>query len=259
MLGLASSIKKTAEGYPQYRSRASCTFTETGSDYIKFSNHTDFQVNSSDFSVSGWIKITADASGVSNEDGTMIFSAGSGSSPRGGFWLYYLDSTNDNEKFAILTDTGSASGTLVGNADIDHNIWYHVVATYDVSTTTAILYIDGAQDATSDDVAAPSQYTGDVFIGSKDGDAIDAIMCEVIFWKGTILTAAQVKGLYNNGRPRYGLTCERDTIKGYWKLNASDDTGSNNVLDSSGKTHHGTTSGLASADFDTTDVPKEPK
>ena len=43
--------------------------------------------------------------------------------------------------------------------------------------------------------------------------------------------------------------------RGYWKLNASDDTGSGNVIDSSGNGRNGTTSGLASGDFDTTDVP----
>ena len=60
-LGLCSNISKTSEGYPQYRTKTSCTFAAGDSDKVEVANHADLQVNSSDFSFSGWVKFTVDA------------------------------------------------------------------------------------------------------------------------------------------------------------------------------------------------------
>ena len=103
-------------------------------------------------------------------------------------------------------------------------------------------------------MSGESVTSGSLDLGHANSTYGSGTSTELSTWRAA-LTASQVAGLYNNGRPRHGLSCERDTIKGYWRLNADDDTGSNNVIDYSGNGRHGTTSGLASGDFDTTDVP----
>ena len=97
-LGLCSNISKTSEGYPQYRTKTSCTFAAGDSDKVEVANHADLQVNSSDFSFSGWVKFTVDASGVDNEDGYCVMQAGTyGSAGNGngrGFYLFYYDAAH---------------------------------------------------------------------------------------------------------------------------------------------------------------------
>ena len=260
-LGLCSNISKTSEGYPQYRTKTSCTFAAGDSDKVEVANHADLQVNSSDFSFSGWVKFTVDASGVDNEDGYCVMQAGTyGSAGNGngrGFYLFYYDGGGDYERFQFFTNNSSSTSTNVTSDELVHDTWYHVVATYDVSSTTGRLYVNGSEVSAGANTSmiAPEQYTDTVYIGGSSTNYINAKQSEIVFWKGTVLSQAQITGLYNNGRPRHGLSCERSTIKGYWKLNASDDTGSGNVIDSSGNGRNGTTSGLASGDFDTTDVP----
>ena len=254
MLGLASTIQKTAEGYPQYRTRNSCTFTAGSEELITLGTPgSDFRVDGKDWAVSGWIKFTDDASSVANTDGNILLNAGSATA---GIVINYLDLVGDDEKFTVVTaDSGGADAHL-DTTNLAHDTWYHFVATYDATETTSKVYVNGALSSTKTDLDAPAAYSGTVDIGSDSGDYISAIECELIFWKEILLSAAQIEGLYNNGRPRNGLSCERDKIIGYWRLNAVDDTGSNNVIDYSGNGHHGTTSNLSSGDFDTTDVPK---
>jgi hypothetical protein len=257
MLGLANTIQKTAGGYPQYRTRNSVTLN-ADNEYIAVAGHADWQVNGEDFSVSGWIKFTADATSVSNEDGVVIFDGTDEDSPVNGFYIKYKDDANDDEKIQVKHFHASSSPVLNGSTNIAHNTWYNVVYTYKNSTTTGTLYLNGAVDGTDTSFNTPDDVNTDdeIEIATSSSDEADTIVCEVVFWKGITLSAAQVVGIYNNGRPKNGLSCERSYIKGYWKLNADDATGSSNVVDSSGNSHHGTAgSAVADGDFDTTDVP----
>jgi hypothetical protein len=257
MLGIASRL--TSSSYPEYRTRTSTEFADTSNNSIEFTNHADFRFKDSDFSFSGWVKFTADATSTTNKDSRVVVDFGN--QTNGGVELYYNDSTGDNEKIYVLMgkedgEGGSEASNLTSATDIDHGQWYHFAFTYDDSATTGKLYIDGALDTTKTDQGPIEDNTASTFVIGGAHDAVDALQCEIIVWKGITLSASQILGVYNNGRPRHGLSCERSYIKGYWKLNADDDVGSNNVLDSSGNGHHGTTeSNFASGDFDKTDVP----
>ena len=260
-LGLCSNISKISEGYPQYRTKTSCTFAAGDSDKIEVANHVDLQVNSSDFSVSGWVKATVDASGVDNEQGYCIMQAGlhgtTGNGNGRGFYLFYYDGGGDHERFQFYTNNSSSNSTVITSDEVTHDTWYHVVATYDTSSTTGRLYVNGSEVSAgaNTSMAAPEFYGASIYIGGSSTNYINAKQSEIVFWKGVVLSPAQITALYNNGRPRHGLVCERSSVKGWWKLNSDDDTGSGNVIDSSGNGRNGTTSGLASGDFDTTDVP----
>ena len=259
MLGLASTIQKTYEGYLQYRTRNSVTMN-ANNEYIYLAGHSDFRVNATDFSVSGWTKFTADASSGSGETGITLMDALDGSDPKNGFKIRYLDSSGDNETIRVYHYFSSSSGNVDSTTNLTHDTWYHIVYTYDYSATTGTIYLNGAVDCTPNtSLTTPDDFTvigNNIEFGTASDEETDVITCEIGFWKGTCLSAAQVAGIYNNGRPRNLLGIERDTLKAYWRLNAKDETGSNNVIDYSGNTHHGTTgSAVADGDFDTTDVP----
>ena len=257
MLGIGSSITTKKNGKPRHLSKTSCTFTDSSSDFIVVSNHADLQVATgggvgSDFSLSFWIKLTEDASGTSNKDGYIGLKAGQFRS--GGFYMQYDDASGDDESIALFTSTASAQASVSSNTDLDHNVWYHIAATYDVSTTTGKIYVDGVLSATNTSQTAPTQYTGDVHVGSSDTASkfVSSITQDVAFWKGAILSADEVYNLFT--RVSDPSQTQGKYLKAWWTLNAKSATGSNNVLDEMG-THHGTTSGLADSDFDTADEP----
>ena len=260
-LGVSNSLSKG--GFPQYRTRHSVTLDGSDGQYITAAGHADFQLNAVDFSVSGWIKFTEDASEVNNEDGLCIFSAVDAESSVSGFKILYVDESGDDERIYVYHYHPSglnASTTIHAGAtvDWDHNIWYNIVYTYNATTSIGTLYSNNVVIKAKTGVTTPDNIATSVAvsIAGADADEISAKMCEIGFWKGICLSASQVAGIYNNGRPRNLLGVEREYLKGYWRLNAKDDTGSNNVIDYSGADHHGTTgSDLVSGDFDTTDVP----
>ena len=271
MLGLISKVKPTTEGYPQYRTRNSATLDGNDGQYITAAGHADFQLNNVNFSVSGWIKFTEDATSSTDKDGVSIFSALDAESSVNGFVIKYEDQSSDNEYLRAQHFMGGSSKQIAAtDNNLADNIWYHFVYTYEILDTesspyegTGRVYIDGSIAKTVVEVKTPDNIATSVAasIASANADEVAAKMCEIGFWKGICLSASQVSGIYNNGRPRNLLGVEREYLKGYWRLNAKDDTGSNNVIDYSGADHHGTTASgsgndLVSGDFDTTDVPK---
>ena len=253
MLGISSSFSN--KNAIRRTSGTSATFTDSDSDYISLSNHADFQVKSaagvaSDFSVCGWIKIGEDATGTSNKDGYIILKAGAF---RGnGFYIDYKDDSSDDEHFRVVTNTGG-SDNMESTTNIAHNTWYHFAFTYDVSSTTGKIYIDGELDKTDTGLTAPGQYTGDIHVGSSNTGSkfVSAVQSEIAFWKGTLLSADDIIEIYD-GAPDLKLFAPLPTA--YWLLDEKSASGSDNVIDEM-ETHHGTSSGLADADFDTVDSP----
>jgi len=232
-------------------SRFTTTFTSGSSDYVVVANHADLQVTdtggANDFSIAFWIKLTVDASSTSNLDGYIGMKAGAF---RGhGFYMRYDDAAGDDESIQLVCNTGSASQNVSTDTDLVHDNWYHIAATFDQSATTGKIYVDGSLSATNASLNVPTQYTGDIHIGSSNTDSefVSSITSELVFWKGTVLDAESIFGLTEASQ---NLKYFRPAPTAYWKFNEDSATGSNNVIDEMG-THHGTSSGLADADFDT--------
>ena len=236
------------------------TFVSGSSDYIVVSNDASLQVTDAggakDFSVSFWIKLTVDASSTSNKDGYIGLKAGQFRS--GGFYMQYDDASGDDESIALFTSTASAQASVSSNTDLDHNVWYHIAATYDVSTTTGKIYVDGVLSATNSSLVNPTQYTGDIHIGSSNTSSkfVSSVTSDIAFWKGVVLPAETISLLSSRSisPPEAGdLSTSGNLLKGWWRLDRLSATGSNNVLDESGNDNHGTSSGLADSDFQTND------
>ena len=256
MLGMGSSVTSKG-GFLHSEKNTSTTFVSGSSDYIVVSNDATLQVtdaaSAKDFSVSFWIKLTVDASSTSNKDGYIAIKAGAFRS--NGFYMWYDDASGDDESIKLICNTGSASQNVATDTDLDHNVWYHIAATYDVSATTGKIYVDGTLSATNTSLNVPTQYTGDVHVGSSNTSSkfVSSVTSEVAFWKGTVLTDYEISSLAR--RQNNPKTVQPSSLNGYWSLDLLSETGSNKVLDFSGNGNHGTSSGLADSDFDTTDSP----
>lgn len=236
--------------YNRRITETSATFAAGDSDYISVANHADLQIDGEDFSAAFWIKFTADASGTSNLDGIVGIKAGQFRG--GGFWFELNDKTGDDQEILFLTSTAGAKTSIATTTNIVHNTWYHVAATYDVSTTTAKLYLNGALEATDTSMTAPTAYSNPVGVGTFT-PYVSCVVQDVAMWNGVYLDADQIYDLslriLDPGQmyPEY--------LKGWWPLDEDSATGADNVIDLSNNARHGTTTNLADSNFDTADSP----
>ena len=250
-------INQGLRGGKSYQSTdQATTFVSGSSDYIVVSNDAELQVTDAagakDFSVSFWIKLTVDASSTSDKDGYIGMKAGAFRS--NGFYMWYDDASGDDESIKLIYNTGSASQNVATDTDLDHDTWYHIAATYDVSTTTGKIYVDGVLSATNSSLVNPTQYTGDIHIGSSNTSSkfVSSVTNDLAFWKGVVLSADDILILAERGTDANGV--EPDYLKAYWRLDDHSETGTDKVIDEMGS-HHGTSSGLTDSDFETTDTP----
>tara|TARA_R110002020_G_scaffold72318_2_gene186172 strand:- start:962 stop:1723 length:762 start_codon:yes stop_codon:yes gene_type:complete len=250
MLRLSNNLIQAKNELPRHFSMTSTTFLEGDSDYISVANHADFQIDGADFSAAFWIKLTVDASGTSNLDGIIGIKAGQFRG--GGFWFEFNDKASDDQEILFFTSTAGAKTSIATTTNIVHDTWYHVVATYDVSTTTAKLYLNGTLEATDTSMSAPTAYSNPVGVGTFT-PYVSCVVKDMAVWNGVVLTDAEMSALYY--RKRDPSQIQNEFLKGWWPLDAESATGADNVLDLSGNSHHGTTTNLADSNFDTTDSP----
>ena len=251
MLGIINHGIKPGSRYRV--SETSTTFTDSDSDYISVANHADLQVDGEDFSVAFWINLTEDATSTSDKDGYIGLKAGKFRG--GGFWFEYKDDAGDDQHISFFTsNTGSKSECpSVGDA-IAYDTWYHVAVTYDLSTTTARLYLNGVLNKTNAEQTAPTAYTDPVFLGASNvGSAfVSSLHNDIALWKGVVLSVDDILLLAEQSVDSEGIG--HDYLKGFWRLDQDSATGSGNVVNELGS-NHGTSSGLADSNFDTTDTP----
>jgi hypothetical protein len=148
------------------------------------------------FSVSVW----ADLSTIPSGFGNIVAQAGTQAS---GFYLQYSPYSHAWCMNFMQSDTASAPGYAsvpCASSTPTVNTWYHLVGTYNATTHTAQLYVNGTLVATQtgiDNWAA----NGDLLVGA---DQYDAIIGD--FFPGQIsnlqtynyvLTAPQVSALYD--------------------------------------------------------------
>ena len=150
--------------------------------------------------------------------------------------------------------SGSAYSGVANTSVISNDTWYHVVATQ--ATSTQVLYLNGVAQTGSYSQVVGLGYNK-LVVGAKASDGEDGMLGdidEVAIWN-KVLTANQVAGLYNEGRPRNAKSTVPGSLQFYFRMGEGDATGSGNVI------NHGIVdfdltmhSNMASGDI-TTDVP----
>lgn len=219
------------------------------SQYIDCGDVTNFQFERTDaFSLECWVKFPSSVSGS-----PVFMAKASGLTPFTGYWLFV--NTSEQIVFQLIntTSTNVAEVRTNGTGGYNDNLWHHIAATYDGSSsnTGMSIYVDGTlpiQNLVSNSLSASiliaeSLELGGVSSGGSfwlPGNLADCAVYDVE------LTHAQVAEHYNGGAPINRSTASTAAnLVGWWPLGPGEDGASpTKVSDYSHNSHnHGTLSG----------------
>lgn len=156
-----------------------------------------------DLTVSAWVKWTSTADmAIANNYGGAV----------NGIDHFYLYQTSNRVR--LLVDDGADTAVAEHGSALNDGNWHHVVATYEYSTKTAKLYIDGALSATDTTAGSADLGQRDFWIGrarqNYSGDRyFSGSIDQVAMWE-RVLSLEEIEEIYNGGS---GLAFSR------WDLN----------------------------------------
>ena len=193
-----------------------------------------------DFSFSIWLYKT-----TSNDIEYII--SNSGSSSKAGIDI--IIDKYENVNFIRNTRTGDTTTGYQG-LGLTINNWHHIVGTYNDSTKTIMLYLDGVWQYTTTGAAGVNSASTDLHIGSYNASSnfFTGKIDETSIWDKE-LSAGEVTAIYNSGVPT-DLSAESNLV-GYWSMEGATllspgapipDSWS--IPDDSTNTNGGTTSGM---------------
>jgi hypothetical protein len=144
------------------------------------------------FSISFWISTTQDG------DYIMGNRAGTGAG-------WFIEILSNVIKFSLSDDAGA---TISANSttNVTSGQWYHVAITYsgNSSGTGIEIYVNGINVTDTQAGGVADVTTSATFVIGNDsgtvptaGKYLDGSMDDVAFWSGTVLTAAQIKSIYD--------------------------------------------------------------
>ena len=193
---------------------------------------------SGDFSVSAWVKLTNSnkyRSAVTSRSETV------NGNQTGGYMLY-VSSAN---RWQFWNGHGSTEGywaQVNASERIVQNTWHMQTVTYDHSSTTMKLYVDGVflEENTSESLLANTDKPLYIGAGRTNKHPHDALppdfyfngnIDEVAIWN-TTLSAAEIVQLYNSGETlyagdNYGNYTSAGSLQEYWTMD-TEVSGENN-------------------------------
>jgi hypothetical protein len=228
----SGSVQKLSDG--------SAYFVQgSDNDYIEIADSTDLSPSS--ITVSAWVNFGGSA--PTDNYPRIIDNDGDAKG-----WHLRFNKSNTNFSFRVSSDGSNHEIGTTDSTYTDYNKWYHVSATYDSSSGTIKMYIDGVHDGTDtgDITGAINNPSGAIYIGkSNDGAGQDwsGYMCNVGVW-GRVLTQAEIKSIMFKQYANL-TTSEKTSLVSFWNLdvetNTSGETGTGGVKD-----HHGSNHGTLS-------------
>jgi hypothetical protein len=184
-------------------------------DLVDLGNPSNLDFGTGDFTVSGWINMTA------IERGT-VYAKGADNS--GGIrYTLAMGESNDN-KMTLTTDDDSTKRQARGATIVNDGLWHHVVGMR--RGATSLVYVDGEQDGTIDlpdgyDLSGASQTNA--YIGAIDGDADPAVVAFEKLFNGTLDEVMVYGRALSDGEIRYLAGYRPDTgvpaPVGHWTFN----------------------------------------
>jgi hypothetical protein len=145
------------------------------------------------FSVQAWVQF------VSAVGTQPIVGKGGGATSE---WLFTVGGAPNKWAFTLFDNTITAS-TIVSTLNIAFGVWVHLVGTYDSTTKIMTLYVNGTASGGTATLANPlNSGAGNFVICETAGGTVMSAATyvdEVGFWKGRVLSAADVTSLYNGG------------------------------------------------------------
>jgi len=165
-------------------------------DYVDVVDDASLDPGTKDWSGGAWIETNTAARGV-------IIGKRTGGAPG-----YSFDILNTGY-LRFYADVSGSSAYTDSNTTVDDNQWHHVAFTYDRSSDSISLYLDGFDDTgtktggltSSDDITS----TQNTEIGSRVGGAtfpFNGTIDDVMIWNRS-LSGEEIKGLYANQTTNY--------------------------------------------------------
>lgn len=150
-----------------------------------------------DVSFSCWVKFTT----LTNNELRPFFGKDGTSNRSYGSWLYLTGGVY-TLRFWISSNGTAGSEHVVTWSTPTTGVWYHIVGTWDASTSTAEFFVNGSSIGTNAS-ALTSIYNGDTpfyigRFGEVSGDYTDAEIDEFGLWS-KVLTSDEITDLYNSG------------------------------------------------------------
>ena len=143
----------------------------------------------SELSISFWIKIDGDNISA----GDVIIDKGHADS--------YQIKINSNNRLQIFVNGDNMSSN---NDSVLHNIWNHIVFTYDSSASEGKIYVNGSLDNTESGFSgsAIDDNSNVLKIGNHQTSSKFYVgkICDVAIWD-TVLNANTIASIYNSGEP----------------------------------------------------------
>ena len=212
-------------GAVQPLSDGACYFLQgSDNDYIEIADSADLSPSS--ITVSSWVHFGGSA--PTDNYPRIIDNDGDAKG-----WHLRFNKSNTNFSFRVSSDGSNQELGTTDSTYTDYSKWYHVSGTYDSSTGTIEMYVDGVHDGTDTGVitGATNNPSGAITIGkSNDGSGQDwsGYMCNIGVWS-RVLTQAEIKSIMWKQHADLSTTEKTDLVS-WWNLDtdANDSHGSNN-------------------------------
>ena len=192
-------------------------------DYIEIADSADLSPSS--LTVSAWVNFGGSAP---TDNYPRIIDTD------GDSFGWHLRYDKSNTRFTLRVSSDGSNDEL-GTTDstyTNYSKWYHVVATYDSSSGTVKMYVDGVHDGTDtgEITGAINNPSGTIKIGKSnigDGQDWSGYICNIGVW-GRVLTQAEIKSIMWKQHADLSTT-EKTSLVSWWNLDtdANDSHGSN--------------------------------
>lgn len=185
-------------------------FERDNSEYLSLADDATFDVTTSvDRSIQVWVK-TTNVTGFPSIAGKWKTSATQARN-----WLFRVE-TDGTPRFFVGDGGSSTRENVQATSTVDDGSWHQVVVTFDSSTDTARIYVDGQTAEGTTASMTPAASTAGLGIGaeSESGDAGSAAFwdgsIDVVAWWSKVLSESEIDSLYNGGS---GIPCEGASVR----------------------------------------------
>jgi hypothetical protein len=211
------------------------------------------QNGTSSFSFCAWVMTTN-----AGKAGQRIVCDDQQTSGSGGYALSLGDPGSGRLRFYCRALSAVSLDVSNANYYLSNNIWYHVAATYNVTTRVRNIYVNGELAATATHTAG--EWTtaevdnGPVTIGgesngsSESGNRFQGQIDEVSYWSKS-LSQTEIRDLMCKS-----LVGTESNLIGYWTLNTAA-LGANGVPDATSNSYHGTMQNMVAGEIVTSAAP----
>lgn len=179
-------------------------FEISNSEYLNPDEHADFNLANSDYSICCLVNLESLVARniiLSNQKASSQFEG----------WYFYINTSGYLSIYHGIWTGNPATSSWIGvdnTTPLLASITYHVGVTFDWigdGNSSYKFYVNGLNVYSNTNGKVIAQNTSVTNIGALDDSAsFDGLMQRLYFWKGTVLTAAEMLGIYSAEKIKSG-------------------------------------------------------